>query len=132
MLPLTPILVAGLATMPIGFLWYSPMLFVKPWVRLNKIHHMQMKKGPGIFPLLVSFFSGIVLAFLISMLIRSLGIQTLSDAWKISLLLWFGFDFVPGWVRQLFDKRPLELLLINSGHSAANVMVVCWVLMLMR
>ena len=130
MLPLTPIVVAGLATMPVGFLWYSSFLFAKPWMRLNKIHHMQ--KGPGMFPFLVSFFSGVVTAFLISMLVGLIGIQTLSGALKLGLLLWFGFDFVPGWMRQLFDKRPFELLLINSGHAAANVLVICWVLMMMR
>ena len=132
MLPLTPILVAGLATMPVGFLWYSPFLFAQPWMQANKIHHMQVKKGPGIFPLLVSFFSGVLMAFLISVLVHSLNIQTLSDSWKLGLLLWFGFDFVPGWTRHLFEKRPMELLLINSGHTAANVLVICLVLFLMR
>lgn len=129
---LTSILVAGLATMPVGYLWYSPLLFAKPWMHLNKIHHMQVRKGPGVLPLLTSLFSGIVLAFLLSVLIDSIGIHTLPRAWKLGLLLWFGFDFLPGFMRHLFDKRPFELLLINSGHVAANVIVICWVLLLMR
>ncbi|NOS66998.1 MAG: DUF1761 domain-containing protein [Candidatus Peribacteraceae bacterium] len=132
MLQFSSILVAALATMPVGYLWYSPFLFAKPWMHLNKIHHTQMKKGPGVFPLLVSLFSGIVIAFLISVLMNIAGIHTLGRAWKLGLLLWFGFDFLPGFMRYLFDKRPLELLLINSGHAAANIIVICWVLMLMR
>ena len=26
------VLVAGIATMVVGFLWYSPMLFARPWM----------------------------------------------------------------------------------------------------
>jgi hypothetical protein len=32
-LNLLAILVAAIATMPIGFLWYSPLLFANPWMR---------------------------------------------------------------------------------------------------
>ena len=31
------ILVASIASMAIGFLWYSPVLFAKPWTRLMGI-----------------------------------------------------------------------------------------------
>jgi hypothetical protein len=132
MLPFTPVLVAALATMPIGYVWYSPWLFAKPWMKYNNIHHMQMKKSPGIFPFAISLFSAIVLAFYISFLVDYMEIQTLQGAWRAAFLGWFAFDFVPGWMRQLFDKRPFELLMINSGHAAANVLVITWVLMLMR
>ena len=32
-LNLLAILVAAIATMIVGFLWYSPLLFAKPWMR---------------------------------------------------------------------------------------------------
>ena len=32
-LNLLAILVAAIATMPIGFLWYFPLLFANPWMR---------------------------------------------------------------------------------------------------
>ena len=131
MLPLLPIAIAALATMPVGFLWYSPLLFGKPWMHLSKIHHTQMKKGPGVFPFIVALFSSFVVAAMMSVLIHVLIIGTLQGAWKLGLLLWFTFDFLPSWMRHLFDKRPAELILINSGHMAANILVIAWVLMAM-
>ena len=35
-LNLLAIFVAGLSTMAVGFLWYSPLLFAKPWMRENR------------------------------------------------------------------------------------------------
>jgi hypothetical protein len=52
-LNLLAILVAGVSTMVVGFLWYSPLLFAKPWVRemgydLNdKAKMEEMRKGAG-------------------------------------------------------------------------------------
>lgn len=132
MLDPLPMFLAALATMPVGFLWYSPALFAKPWLAMSKIPAGKMKKGPGIFPFVVSLFSGFVMAFLIGMLMVLIGIDTLQGAWKLGLLLWFGFDFVPGWMRHLFDRRPLGLFLINTGHMAANVLVIGWVLTMWR
>ena len=47
------VLVASVATMVIGFLWYSPMLFARPWMRLmghdpdDKAKLAEMQKGAG-------------------------------------------------------------------------------------
>ena len=131
-LPILPIFIAGLATMPIGFLWFSPFLFAHSWMKMSKIHPQHVKNGPGAFPFVVSLFSGVVMAFMLSLLITMMKIPTLQGAWKLGLLLWFAFDFVPGWMQHLFDRRPLGLLLINSGHTAANILLIGWILMLWK
>ena len=132
MLPILPIAVAALATMPIGFLWYSPLLFATPWMHLSKVHHTQMKKGPGVFPFFVALFSSVVIAAIMSVLMHYLNISTVHSASKLGLLLWFAFDFLPSWMRHLFDRRPAELVLINSGHMAANILAIGWILVAMQ
>jgi hypothetical protein len=48
------VLVSGLATMAVGFLWYSPLLFAKPWVVLmgydpnDQAKMAEMRKGAGL------------------------------------------------------------------------------------
>jgi len=50
---LLAVLVAAVATMIVGFLWYSPLLFAKPWMTLmgydpnDKTKQEEMRKGAG-------------------------------------------------------------------------------------
>ncbi|MGA8765091.1 MAG: DUF1761 domain-containing protein, partial [Candidatus Sulfotelmatobacter sp.] len=52
------VLVGALATMVVGFLWYSPLLFAKPWMVLmgydpnDKAKQAEMQKGAGMMYLL--------------------------------------------------------------------------------
>src|SRR5260370_35284703 len=49
------ILVAAISTIVVGFLWYSPLLFAKPWMRemgydpndKAKVQEMQKSAGPA-------------------------------------------------------------------------------------
>jgi hypothetical protein len=53
-LNLLAVLVAAISTMVVGFLWYSPILFAKPWMRemgydpddKAKTKEMQKSAGP--------------------------------------------------------------------------------------
>src|SRR6266851_4251343 len=50
---LLAVLVAAISTMAVGFLWYSPLLFAKPWMREmgydpnDKARMEEMKKSAG-------------------------------------------------------------------------------------
>ena len=49
------VLASGLATMVVGFVWYSPLLFARPWMVLmgynpddkTKLAEMQKSAGPS-------------------------------------------------------------------------------------
>jgi hypothetical protein len=50
---LPAVLVATISTMVVGFLWYSPLLFAKPWMKEmgydpnDKARIEEMKKAPA-------------------------------------------------------------------------------------
>ena len=99
---------------------------------MNALTPKKMEQGSMVLPLLVSFLSALTMAFLLCLLTGKLGIHSLSAAWKLGSLVWFGFNFLPGLTQSLFNKRPLALLLIDSGHQMANIMIITWILMLWR
>ena len=80
-------------------------------------------------PFLATFFTSLVMAIILQALIIALGITVLSNVWKIGLILWFGYDFMPALTRSLFARKPLELVLIDTGHQAANILLMSWILM---
>jgi uncharacterized protein DUF1761 len=70
------VLVCALATMVVGFLWYSPLLFAKPWMVLMginpddkaKLAEMQKSAGPSyMLALLASLASAVVLGKIIAL-----------------------------------------------------------------
>ncbi|MSR86917.1 DUF1761 domain-containing protein [Candidatus Peribacteria bacterium] len=132
MINVTAMFAAAAATVPVGALWYSPVLFAKPWMKLNGINPKKKAKCGYFLPFAATFGTSIVLAFLLSLLFALLKITVLVDAWKISTLLWFGLDFMPNLTRALFAKKPVELVLIDSGHSATNIIVATGVLMMWK
>ena len=68
--PVVPVLVAAVATMVIGFIWYSPFVFARPWMRAmgydpeDKAKLAEMQKGAG-WMYAGSFVASLVSAFVL-------------------------------------------------------------------
>jgi hypothetical protein len=122
------ILVASLAFMVLGFLWYSPLLFAKPWTKLmgfdmsskEKIKEMQAKAGPAYF---VSFIGAIVQSTAIAVLSYTLYAQDLGQAVMLGFLLWFGFQAPFSLSGVLYAQKPLKLWAIDAGYQLVGLMI---------
>jgi p-aminobenzoyl-glutamate transporter AbgT len=72
---LLAVLVAAIATMVIGFLWYSPMLFARPWMVLmgynpdDKAALDEMRKGAG-KNYAIAFVLSLISAFVLGKIIQ--------------------------------------------------------------
>ena len=123
------VLVAALATMAIGFLWYSPMLFAKPWMVLMgydpndkaKIAEMQKSAGPSYA---MSLVASVLAAFVLGKLIAVSGSVTAVDGLKIGLVVWLGFVTTVQFTNALFSRQRNRLYMINTGYQ-----LVCYVVM---
>jgi len=123
------VLVAALATMAIGFLWYSPMLFAKPWMVLMgydpndkaKIAEMQKSAGPSYA---MSLVASVLAAFVLGKLIAVSGSVTAVDGLKIGLVVWLGFVTTVQLTNALFSRQRNRLYMINTGYQ-----LVCYVVM---
>ena len=81
-LNLLAILAAAVSTMVVGFLWYSPTLFAKPWMRemgydpddKARVQEMQKSAGPAY---LGSFIASLVTAFILAMFMHHMNVQNL-------------------------------------------------------
>lgn len=126
---LLAVLSAGVACMVIGFLWYSPFLFAKPWMIAMgydpedkaRIAEMQKKAGPlyGI-----SFLATLLSAFVLGKIIFHLAIATSLYGMKAGLAVWAGFVMTVQLTDKLFGNRPWKLFFINTGYQ-----LVCYLVM---
>ena len=75
------VLAAGVAAMIVGFLWYSPLLFAKPWMALmgydpsDKAKTEELQKGAGKL-YAISFVASLVTAFVLGKVIHISTVNT--------------------------------------------------------
>jgi surface polysaccharide O-acyltransferase-like enzyme len=123
------VLVCAIATMVLGFLWYSPALFANPWMKLMgydpndkaKMAEMQKSAGPSYS---MSTIASILSAFVLGKLIAVAGFSTAFDGLKIGLVVWLGFVTTVQFTNALFSRQPNKLYMINTGYQ-----LVCYVVM---
>ena len=112
------IVTAALVTFAVGGLWYSPILFAKPWLRECGLTEEQARQAPmgRIFGL--SALAALVMA---ANLAAFLGAKA-----TLSFGLFAGAATGIGWVAMslgvtyLFEQRSLKLWLIDAGYQVVS------------
>jgi hypothetical protein len=123
------VLVSAIATMVIGFLWYSPMLFANPWMRLmgidpnDKAKLAELQKGAG-RTYGLAFFASIASAVVLAKIIGVTRVNTIPYGMKIGFAVWLGFVTTVQLTGALFGKQPARLYLINTGYQLVCYLVV--------
>ena len=126
---LLSVLAAGIATMILGFVWYSPALFAKPWMRemgydLNdkaKLKEMQKSAGATYG---IAFLAGLVSAFMLGKILSITPIDSALYGMKLGFGVWLGFVATVQLTGALFMKSSMKLLAINTGYQ-----LVCYLVM---
>lgn len=122
------ILVAAVVSMVVGFLWYSPVLFAKPWMKLSgmtkdKIAKSDMAKTYGI-SFVVAIVTAFVLSHVISLSMNFFHYSGLSTGLNSAFWMWFGFVMPVQLTSSLFDGRSFNLFLINTGYQLASLLAM--------
>jgi hypothetical protein len=123
------VLVAAISTMVVGFLWYSPLLFAKPWMREmgydpnDKAKTEEMKKSAG--PAYAgSMVAGLLSAFTLALILHGLRAEDLHFGIMASFHIWLGFVATVQFTGALFMKQSIKLFAINTGYQ-----LVCYLVM---
>jgi hypothetical protein len=123
------VFVAAIVSMVLGFIWYSPILFARPWMRLmgvdpqDKAKLAEMRKGAGkLYGL--SFVATLVAAVVLAKIIDITSVNTVLYGMKIAFAVWLGFVATVQLTGALFGKQPAKLFLINTGYQ-----LVCYLAM---
>jgi surface polysaccharide O-acyltransferase-like enzyme len=123
------VLVAAVATMILGFLWYSPLLFAKPWTLAmgydpnDKAKMEEMRKGAGkLYG--ITFLASLLSAFVLAKIIDVTTVSAVLYGMKIGFAVWLGFVTTVQLTATLFTRRPIKLYLIDTGYQ-----LVCYLVM---
>ena len=123
------ILVAAISTMVVGFLWYSPLLFAKPWMREmgydpnDKAKTEEIKKSAG-KAYGGSFVASLISAFTLTLILHGLRAEDWHFGIMASFHIWLGFVATVQFTGALFMKQSMKLFGINTGYQ-----LVCYLVM---
>jgi hypothetical protein len=123
------VLAAAVATMIVGFLWYSPFLFAKPWTLAmgydpnDKAKMEEMRRGAGkLYG--ITFVASLISAFVLAKIIDVTTVSAVLYGMKIGFAVWLGFVTTVQLTSTLFKRRPIKLYLIDTGYQ-----LVCYLAM---
>ena len=125
------IVVCVVVYMIIGSLWYSPILFVKPWMKLlgNK-KQGNMSDLPKL--LVVSFIAGLLMAYVLSVIMAAMHPASIWYGAVGGFWTWLGFIATYSLVNILYEGRPLQLFYINSGYYLVSLILMGMIIAGMR
>lgn len=117
------VLVAAFSAFALGGVWYSPLLFQKPWMKANGLSEADVAKGnPAVI-----FGGAFVLCLVMAAnLAAFLGGPDTTVAWGAAAGALAG----GGWVAcgigvvALFERRPAAYAVINGGYWAVALTVM--------
>lgn len=116
------VITAALSSFVIGGLWYSPLLFHRPWMKVNGLTEQHLKTGaPRIFGL--SFLFSLIMAYNLAAFLA--GPDTTvwwgAAAGALAGIGWVSLSIA---VITLFERRSLTYALINGGYFALSFVVM--------
>ena len=123
------ILVAAISTMIVGFVWYSPLLFAKAWVRemgydkndKAKMEEMRKSAGPAYAG---SFAASLLSAATLALVFHAMRLEDLPHGLMAGFHIWLGFVATVQFTGALFMKQSMKLFAINTGYQ-----LVCYLVM---
>jgi len=117
------VLGAVLSRMALGGLWYSPVLFLKPWMRMTGITAEQMKQGMG-KKIAFDVLASILMVFAMYHTIRFANVTSVPWGMALGFLNWLGFIAVATVSSVTYERRPAGLFWIHNGYNLISLMIM--------
>ena len=120
------IFVSALVAFLVGALWYSPVLFAKAWMKAQghtpeKLAAMQKTAGRAYG---VSFLCFLLMAFVLHIVLTTLGAGDFVSGALWGAVIWLGFAFTIGLTANVYSDKPLAAFLIDGGYQLVYLVIM--------
>lgn len=125
------VLVAGLAVMFIGSIWYTPAMFGNAWMKLSGISMgdlEKMKKQSMAASYIMAFVGTLIMAYVLAHFNDLSGANTVSEGLQVAFWVWLGFVATNHIGMVLWEQKPWQLFFIHTGHSLVSLLVAGMIL----
>lgn len=107
----------------LGALWFSALMH--PWLAgIGKTYQDLAREGSPVIAYVVAFASDLVLAWVLSWLIRATGCDSMAGGILTGAVLWLGFVATTTATEYVFEARSFEVFAINAGYPLAGMLIM--------
>ncbi len=121
------VLVCGIASMVLGFVWYGP-LFGKKWMQLSGISMQGGSKSAMHRSYAVAFVASLVTAYVLAHIVvfsaTYFGISGLSAGLQAGFWSWLGFVGPVTLGMVLWERKPWTLWILLNGYQLLLMLVM--------
>lgn len=121
-----PLVLGAIASMAIGIVWYSPMLFGTQWMKLMGMKKKDMQLDTAkMAPIFVAtFLAALLMAYVLGSLMLVLDVTNSMLGMQLGFMVWLGFVATTSLVNSLYSNRSLKLYLLDNGYHLITLMVM--------
>lgn len=121
------VVVAALIYFALGALWYSPMLFVRPWQRSIGWDESQTPPQQSAMTYVVPLLAYLVMATAVGLLAAATGTDELGEGIVLGLILGIGLSLAHTFVDASFSPEkpePWTWFAINGSYHALGLVIL--------
>lgn len=125
------VLLATLSTFVVGSIWYSPSLFLTPWMKIVGADSEHMKRIFGksmAYIFASSIVTAYVMAHFINYTVQATGVTGVSAGLQTAFWLWLGLALTTIVANGAMDTRAPKIMLIQAGNRLVTLLVMGWIL----
>ena len=128
-----PILIAGLVSVVIGYLWYHPKLFGATWMRMTGITPESVERGKKRMPFVVMFglLASMLVAYVMNYFGIAWGVYDIVGAFELAFWSWAGFVVPTMLGIVLWEQKPFTLFLINALYWLVSFIAIAVILVIL-
>jgi RsiW-degrading membrane proteinase PrsW (M82 family) len=123
------VIVSGIVYFALGALWYSPILFAKPFTRYRG--EIKPEDQGNAQDYLLTLIADLVAAFVLALFVKAVNAGSLMDGIRVGLVAGAGFAAAASIVYTIFSGPHKMLWVIYSGYllvaySAMGAILALW------
>lgn len=116
------ILVAAFVPMVLGAVWYSNVLFARPWMRaIGRTPEEISGAGLGYA---ISAVAAVITSYVLARIVKWAEVDDLVNGALVGLLVWLGFNATVLAITTWFGGHSRVLWLINTGYHLVSLLIM--------
>lgn len=120
------VLLATIAYFALGAVWYTPVLFGKPWMKAMGMEAPGQEEQPSPVIYLVPLISAFIASLALAMIARAMGAYGFGDGLELGLITGLGFAVTVLFTTATFEPnkpQPWVWFVITAGYHFVGLVV---------
>ena len=117
------VFVSVLASIALGFLWYTPIGFGKQWSQLVGLKEEDVNKKDAMKGFISSIITSLIQTVSLAVVLGHAGASGLASGLSYGATIGIGFISTTLWNNDVYEKRSSKLTWINAGYRIVYFLI---------